>query len=257
MAALRAGSVVLVLLGLVACGGRPGGGPNDVPDDGGAGADAAAKDAAHSDAPASTDGGDPCACPTDVVYRPTLQYGECVPPLQLGCAATACTPGVTDCGQGYSCDEWGAAACCYCQAAVPACILTGPAQGPLPEYLKLASTYGPAQQQQIITIQGFPFYVGALYYLVRFGDSSAWYQLGGTTCSFDVSVPPHAAGMESVWVSQYGGDDPWVLAGFFTFSAGDYPTCVQPGYPCAASNMECCQTSDVPMACTAGRCRRQ
>jgi hypothetical protein len=255
IAAGRLGLVALALLGLVACGGRPGpaGRPSD---DGGATFDAG-RDATALDAPPPGDGGtDPCACPTDVIYRPTYQYGECVPPLQYGCAATECTPGVTDCGAGYTCDEWGAAACCYCQRAVPACVLTGPAPGPLPEYLKLSSVYGPAGAQQTITIQGFPFYVGALYYLVRVGDSGDLYQGGGTTCSFDVTVPPHATGLAPVWVSQYGGGDPWVLAGFFTFSAGDYPTCVQPGNPCSAGTT-CCETPDVPMGCVAGRCRRR
>jgi hypothetical protein len=164
---------------------------------------------------------------------------------------------VTDCGDGYTCEQWGAAACCYCEQAVPACVLTEPTLEPLPEYLKIDPVSGPAQTTQSLTIEGFPFYIGALFYLARVGDSGDLYQGGGTTCSFDVTVPPHAVGMAPVWVSQYGGDDPWVLAGFFTFSEGDYPTtCVQPGYPCISSTA-CCATPDVPMGCAAGRCRRQ
>lgn len=256
---MRGPCLAAVLLGLVACGGRPapGGSPADTPHDAGAGGDAA-RDGAQPDASPGTDGGvDPCACSSDPTYRPTYQFGECVPPLQIGCAARECTPGVTDCGEGYSCEQWGAAACCYCAQAVPACVFTGPAQGPLPEYLKLAAVSGPAGEEQTITIEGFPFYVGALYYLARVGDSSKeLFQEGGTTCSFDVTVPPHPVGMEPIWVSQYGGDEPWVLAGFFTFSLGDYPTCVQPGHPCL-SGTTCCETEDVPMACVAGRCRRR
>jgi hypothetical protein len=260
MPARRPSCVVLVLLGLVACGGRPGPAAppsDDLSRDGGSGPDAASRDAPSSDARPPADGAsDPCACPTELTYRPSYQFGECVPPLLYGCAAPECTPGVTDCGEGYTCDEWGAAACCYCQQAVPACVFTGPAQGPLPEYLKLSAVSGPAEKQQTITIEGYPFYVGALYYLVRVGDSGDLYQGGGTTCSFDVTVPPHGIGMEPVWVSQYGGGDPWVLAGFFTFSAGEYPTCGQPGYPCRAGTT-CCETADVKMGCVAGRCRRQ
>jgi hypothetical protein len=251
------GSLLLVVLGLAACGGRPGARPPfDTARDGGAAADAA-RDAAPGDARPQGDADtDPCACPTDVDLRPTYQFGECVPPLQMGCAATECTPGVTDCGPGYSCEQWGAAACCYCEQAVPACVFTGPAQGPLPEYLKLRQTTGPAATEQTITIEGFPFYVGALGYFVRLGDGKELLQEGGTTCSLDVTLPPHRDGVEPVWVSQYGGGDPWVLAGFFTFSRGDYPTCVQPGYPCGAG-ATCCATAEVPMACVAGRCRRQ
>jgi hypothetical protein len=251
--------LLVTLLAVAACGGRSAPAdrtPADASHDAAAAADAA-RDGARPDSGYPADAGtDPCACPTEVPYRPSYQFGECVPPLQMGCAATECTPGVTDCGAGYTCDEWGAAACCYCAQAVPACLFTGPAQGPLPDYLKINPTSGPAQKQQALTIEGFPFYVGALYYLARVGDSGDLYQGGGTTCSFHVEVPPRPIGMEPVWVSQYGGGDPWVLAGFFTFSTGEYPTCTQPGYPCSATTT-CCETPDVPMGCVAGRCRRR
>jgi len=128
--------------------------------------------------------------------------------------------------------------------------------GPLPEYLKLRQTYGPAFEDQTLTVEGFPFYVGALYYLARVGGSGDLFQEGGTTCSFEVTVPGQGFGTVPVWVSQYGGGEPWVLAGFFTFSGGVFPTCVQPGFPCG-EDQECCESPDVPMGCISGRCRRE
>jgi hypothetical protein len=203
-------------------------------------------------------GADACdLCTSGANDQPAYVFNECTPPLQIGCPATPCEPGVTDCGEGYTCDPWGAAACCWCQQALPACVFTGPAQGPLPEHLKIAPTSGTAGQGVALQIEGFPFYVGALYYLARVGNSGDLYQEGGTTCSFTVTVPGQAEGMVPVWVSQYGGGDPWVLAGFFDWYASGYPeACTQPGYPCAADMGPCCETLEVPMQCTAGRCRQ-
>ena len=205
------------------------------------------------------DGGvDECtACTGGTDPVPAYQFNACTPPLQVGCPAKECTPGSTECGEGYTCDEWGAAACCWCQQAVPACVLTGPAQGPLPQYLKILPTSGQAGQSLTLQIEGFPFYVGALYYLARVGASGDLYQQGGTTCSFTVTVPGQPEGLVPVWVSQYGGGDPWVLAGFFDWYGTGYPeACTQPGFPCSADFGPCCQTQDVPMQCTAGRCRQ-
>ncbi|MBI5542586.1 MAG: hypothetical protein HY901_01760 [Deltaproteobacteria bacterium] len=214
-------------------------------------------DAQAADAQVPADAGfDTCGCPED---RPAYQFGECIPPLKIGCPADECVPGASDCGEGYTCQECGAAACCFCAACRPACVFTGPEQGPLPEYLKLRPTFGAAGVEQKLTVEGFPFYVGALYYLARVGDSGDLHQVDGTTCSFSVTVPGQDVGMVPVWVSQYGGREPWVLAGFFTFSRGDYPTCVQPGFACGSqgSGQECCATEEVPMACIAGRCRHR
>jgi hypothetical protein len=196
-------------------------------------------------------------CSSGTLDEPAYVFNECTPPLEVGCPATLCTPGVTDCGDGYSCSDWGAGACCWCQAAVPACVFTGPAQGPLPEYLKIFQTSGPAYQDVELQIEGFPFYVGALYYLARVGGSGDLMQQGGTTCSFSVSVPGQPDGLVPVWVSQYGGNEPWVLAGFFEWYSGPYAQgCTQPGYPCSAETSACCESADVPMGCVGGRCRR-
>jgi len=206
-----------------------------------------------------TDGGvDECtACTSGTDDQPAYQFNACTPPLEVGCPATECTPGVTDCGEGYTCDEWGAAACCWCAQAVPACVFTGPAQGPLPEYMKIEPTSGPANEELTLRIEGFPFYVGALFYLARVGDSGDLWQGGGTTCSFTVTAAGQPEGMVPVWVSQYGGNEPWVLAGFFDWYASGYAEgCTQPGYPCTPDIGPCCETPDVPMKCIEGRCRR-
>lgn len=223
-------------------------------------ASAEPRDAGHaSDAARPPDAGvDPCNIPCSGLpeERPVYAFSECTPPLQIGCPAKTCTVGSDECGQGSTCQQCGAAACCVCAACVPACVMTGPAMGPLPEYLKITPTFGTAYRDQVITVQGFPFYVGALYYLVRVGDSGDLFQGAGTACGFQVEVPGQGFGIEPVWVSQYGGDEPWVLAGFFTFSGGVLPECVQPGYPCL-EGQPCCETPEVPMACVSGRCRRR
>jgi hypothetical protein len=140
---------------------------------------------------------------------------------------------------------------------VPACVFTELAQGPLPPYLKISPASGPAGQDATLQIEGYPFYVGALFYLVRVGDSDELFQEGGSTCSFSVTVPGRPAGVEPVWVSQYGGGEPWVLAGFFEWLDGGYPAgCGQPGFPCGDDMGPCCESQDVPMACVEGRCRR-
>lgn len=246
-------SLVSFLL-LAACGGRglgaERGSDGSVPDGIAPPVDAVAPRDAVVPRDASVD---PCGCPMD---RPVYQWHPCVPPLEYGCEARLCTPGVTDCGAGYSCEECAAAACCVCAACVPACLFTGPAMEPLPDYLKIFPPYGPAHEEVTFSIEGYPFYVGALYYLARMGDSGDLYEHGGDTCAIHITAPARPPGMFPVWVSQYGGNEPWVLAGFFTFSSGDYPTCVQPGYPCDIDR-PCCETPDVPMICQAGRCQLQ
>jgi hypothetical protein len=225
-------------------------------DDGPAGGDGGAADAQQPSIDARWyDGGpDPCDCPDDL---PVDLFHPCTPPLEMGCVATLCEPGVTDCGEGYTCEECAAAACCYCAACYPACVHTGPAQGPLPEYLKLQTTYGEAGQEQEIIVQGYPFYIGALFYLARVGDLGDLMDTSYPhTCGHGFTAPAQGPGMVPVWVSQYGGNEPWVLAGFFTYSSGVIPSCVQPGFLCGESDT-CCETDDVPMACVGGRCRMQ
>ena len=127
--------------------------------------------------------------------------------------------------------------------------------GPLPEYLKLQRTSGPANEEQIVVVEGYPFYVGALFYLGRVGDSGDLMQdYSEEVCRVGFRALARGPGTVPVWVSQYGGNDPWILAGFFHYVTDEAPHCVQPGYPCDWGPT-CCQTAAVPMACRAGRCQ--
>jgi hypothetical protein len=251
--------IVLVAACSDAAGGEDGGSHDaaidDAASDDGASADGAT-DAGEMDA-GETDAGDtnvdagPCSCPDD---QPVEIFHPCSPPLRVGCIARTCTAGGDECEQGESCLECSAAACCTCSSCVAACMLTGPAMGPLPEYLKLQSSHGPAGQQHEIVVQGYPFYIGALFYLARVGDSGDLMESSyPDTCARAFIAPAHGPGMVPVWVSQYGGAEPWVLSGFYSYTPDTPPACVQPGFPCQAAD-PCCQTADVPMACTGGRC---
>jgi hypothetical protein len=208
---------------------------------------------ADTELDASSDGSGSCDCPAD---RPVTLFHACSPPLESGCAAEPCEPGVTGCGEGFTCEPCAAAACCTCSACVASCVFTGPAQGPLPEYLKLQTTYGPADEEQTIVVEGFPFYVGALFYLARVGDSGDLMEAGYPgSCARAFTAPARGPSTVPVWISQYGGDEPWVLAGFFSYVTGAVESCVQPGLSCSGNQL-CCETAEVPMVCEAGRCRR-
>lgn len=104
--------------------------------------------------------------------------------------------------------------------------------GPIPaDSLRIAPTQGNAGASNDIAILGFAWYIGALGYGVRVGDEVVVEFGGGSDCSFALTAPPRPPGRVPVWVSQYGAGD-WVLAGFFTYSAGDNDQCTQPGFPC-------------------------
>lgn len=217
------------------------------------------------DASSQVDAGDSwCSCPDGPnpgEEDPVLIYHECVPPLQHGCIATTCTPDQEgQCGEGYSCLECAAAACCICAACVPACVFTDPTQGPIPEYLKLTPTRGTLGEDSRVMIQGFPFYIGALGYDVRLGlEGEPLWSMNSGVCSLEVQVPSRQQeGVTSVWVSSYGFSDPWTLAGFFFWQEDPYEWegCVQPGFPCGGQGL-CCETPDVPMRCHQGRCVHQ
>lgn len=244
----------------------PSGGLPDA-SDAGLGRDAAPLDAAPLDAEGFdadlpdadlADGGDdPCPCDlSDPTRGPVYTFGACIPPLEHGCLARTCELGADDCGEGYSCEPCAAAACCACSACRPACLRTQGPPGPLPELLKLRSTFGRPGTEQEITVEGAPFYIGALYYTLRVGDSDPTPESGSPgRCQLTFRAPARPPGMEPIWVSQYGGREPWVLAGFFRFG-GEPPTCVQPGFQCEDAR-GCCETAAVPMTCTAGRCRQR
>ena len=244
--------VLLLLVAAAACGGRGVGSSGD-PDAGGA-VDGAVPDAvAAPDAAAGPDAtvGD-CECPTGQVYR----HHPCLATLDLGCG-DPCDPGGTDCAEGWTCDPCGASTSCATFDCQPTCVFTGPAMGPVPEPLRIWPTSGAAGETTEVLVMGFPWYVGALWYGVRVDDETVDnLSDAAEDCSFSFTAPARPPGRVAVLVSQYGGGEPWVLAGFFTYSAGDIDDCVQPGYACGVGDT-CCSTSAVPVTCHANRCERQ
>lgn len=238
------------------CGGRSMGNPQNPRDgsiDAAALGDATTRlDAVVSDRQVDPDGGDYCTCTDDQVFR----RHDCIPPLEQGCG-DSCDPMLDDCGEGFTCDPCAASSSCDLKDCRPACVFTGPAMGPLPEYLQISPTFGGANVSNQISITGFPFYIGALWYDVRLGDEIVTQHVTiGGVCEMLLDAPPLPAGLHPVWVSQYGGGEPWVLAGFFLASLGDLWDCVQPGFWCGPEE-ECCTTDLVPITCQQGRCRGQ
>lgn len=236
---------------------------------GGTGEDAAvaqrdstvADDGVVADASPNTDGGYYwCSCPDGPdpgPEDPVLSFHPCVPPMQFGCKAMLCDPDQREeCPEGHTCEECAAAACCICAACVSACLFTRPTQGPLPEYLKLSHTRGAVGDPSTVSIEGFPFYIGALGYSVRLGLSGPELRnVNGGLCSMEVEMDGREEGVAPVWVSSYGFYEPRILAGFFFWlhNPDEWEECIQPGYPCA-ENTPCCETDDVPMKCESGRC---
>jgi len=167
--------------------------------------------AADADAVVEPDAADPCSCSPDspVTDHPVKMFHPCTPPLEIGCEDTPCEPGVTDCGEGFTCETCSLSACCVCEQCFPSCVFTGPAMGPLPEYLKLQRTSGPANEEQIVVVEGYPFYVGALFYLGRVGDSGDLMQdYSEEVCRVGFRALARGPGTVPVWVSQDGGNDP-------------------------------------------------
>jgi hypothetical protein len=190
-----------------------------------------------------------CECAPGLVYR----RHECVPTREIGCGET-CTPGETDCGQLHTCEPCAATSTCATKDCRATCLFTGPVQGPIaPGVLRIVPTGGVAGEETIITIEGFPFYVGALMYGARMGDIMLYEAGSYGPCSFTVVAPGLPAGVMPVHVSQYGPTEPWVLAGFFAYGSGEGLACAQPGEPCAAS-ADCCSLPEAPTSCAAGRC---
>ena len=126
----------------------------------------------------------------------------------------------------------------------------------VPEYLKLRETFGPAYLARELRVEGFAFYIGALVpaWLVRVGESEfIGDEVGAGPCSLRADVPAQPPGLLPVWVSQYGGVEPYTLAGFFHYGVTS-PDCIQPGYPCS-DELPCCATDEVTLSCREGRCR--
>jgi hypothetical protein len=188
-----------------------------------------------------------------------LLISRCVSTDKLFTCASPCAS-VPCLGPGAKCDPWGGTPCCYCAAAVPACVpvaTTGLMIGPL----RISPVDGPAGQKVTLTISGAPFYIGALWYSVRMGNETVmWSGGGGDECSLSATFTPPKPGIYPVEVSQYGGKDPWVLAGFYTASGGVAPMpSIQPGYWCSMypqpGDPPCQAAPPWACGCFSGRCR--
>ncbi len=132
---------------------------------------------------------------------------------------------------------------------------TGPIQGPLRFY----PTIGVAGQQVTITVQGTPFYIGALFYNLRMGSETKMQEPASKPCAIAGTFTPPNPGLYVVEVSQYGGGPPWVLAGFYTASGASIPPpTIQPGDFCkvnpAPGDPACASAPPYACGCVAGRC---
>jgi len=210
----------------------------------------AAPDAPLSDAPGpDVADASSCICPAGQVFRDH----QCVSALEVGCTEP-CDPGSDDCLDGQTCDPCAAASSCSDDDCQPACVWSELSMGPVPEPLRIRPTVGPAGAETEIEVYGYPFHIGALFYVMRI-DGQETSEIGHGSCALKYMTSAHPPGMHAVWLSQYGGNEPYVLAGFYTYSSGDIPSCVQPGLFCQSA-ADCCQTPEVPMTCSGGRCVR-
>jgi hypothetical protein len=197
----------------------------------------------------------PCGCKPGEVWR----SHSCLPTTLIGCGPGCDPTNPTSCPANWTCDQWGALACCHCAAAVPACIpkASGPT-GPLTGPLRITPTSGIAGQPVKIVVEGAPFYIGALFYMLRMAGEEKM-DVGMKECSVAATFTPSSPGLYAVEVSQYGGQPPWVLAGFYLASGGSIPPpSIQPGYPCkspaAPGDPACAQAPPYTCQCLSGRC---
>jgi hypothetical protein len=158
---------------------------------------------------------------------------------------------------GRRCDECAASGRCGEELCQPACVVdeAAPGLGMGQGDLRISPTRIDPGQQVWVHVMGMPLYVGALWYGVRVGSTSE-HSLQGVMssglCDQAFETDSLAQGVYPVWVSQYGGGDPWVLAGFLGASS-DPLSCTQPGYSCSAA-AECCEDPGAPVDCVGGRC---
>lgn len=195
-------------------------------------------------------------CKKDEVHL----ISACVATDKLFTCAKACDPSAPSpcASSSESCESWGGTPCCFCSAAVPACVpkpTTGPIQGPL----RFSPTSGVAGQKVTITVQGAPFYVGALFYNLRMGSETKMEEGASKPCAIAATFTPPSPGLHVVEVSQYGGGPPWVLAGFYTASGGSIPQpMIQPGDFCkvnpAPGDPACASAPPYSCSCVSGRC---
>lgn len=200
---------------------------------------------------------EPCPCALTQVWL----SGPCVPTLELGCGAPCDAADPDVCAAERRCDSCAAASSCVsndCRAACVPRATTRSLSGPL----RISPTHGVAGVPVPISIHGADYYVGALFYefrVRRAGDVSPATDLvapGGGFCTIDLTLLLDRPGLYTIEVSEYGGgDNGWVLAGFYTATAGSIPQpTVQPGYPCDAGDV-CAWGPGYSCKCIEGRCR--
>ena len=216
-----------------------------------AAADAPPLDRATADRGKAIPDGGSCYC------APTQgwQRGSCVATTALYTCAPRCTPGVaTTCPAGQTCDTCAAAPSCIGSSCVPVCV-PAPSSATMTGPLRISPVSGVAGSQTRLTVEGWPFRVGALFNSVRFSRAQTTMGISVTRpCAIQALFTPAKPGLYTVEVSQYGGGPPWVLAGFFTASGGVAPPrTVQPGLPCTATSV-CAQGGGYTCSCTGGRC---
>ena len=209
--------------------------------------DQALPDRGRADAGRKPDLG--CRCPPGKVWL----RGPCVATSALGTCAPSCKIGdPAACVKGWRCDQWAATTFCYSAAALPACV-RGPAMGFAAGTLRISPQSGVAGAPAQVSIEGGEYYIGALHWMVAFGDKLVQPSSKSGGCSLRVSFTPPKPGVYPVTVG-YGGAKQ-ALAGFFTASGGVAPPkWIQPGYPCTADD-QCASASPYKCGCQAGRCR--
>ena len=175
-------------------------------------------------------------------------HHPCVPTLELGCNEPC--DGTCD-DPNYICDPCGASSTASTPDCQPACVLAYAPHAPVVEPLRISPTIGMADTEQEISIQGTPFYIGALGHNIRFDDQVLPWPYGGSFCTATVTLPSKPTGVYPVYVSQYSGGESWVLAGFY--HSGMTAQCQQPGAICSTGDT-CCSTSTALTSCQSGYC---
>ena len=210
----------------------------DVTEDDISAALADAMDGAASDA-----GQAPCQCPTGQA----LADGACVATTALGCAPV-CTPGgcvqaqVCDPLAGTSCGGGGPAAVCVQSLAMKF----------QPGALRVQPTAVAVGAKVTVTVEGGPFYIGALWWVIRIGAFESGPAEGAkVNCQLNTPWTAKEAGVFAVEAS-YGSSGPnATLAGFIT--VGGAGGGVQPGYSCQTSS-DCLSGGGWSCGCASGVC---
>lgn len=198
---------------------------------------------------------EPCGCKPGQVWLD----GPCVPTLELGCGLPCDIDSMPGCGPDRICDGNAATSYCLSDDRRAACVPAA-TTGPLPGPLRISPTEGVAGEKQLLYVQGANFYVGALFYEVRMLRGAevidVEIDISAISCSLVVYGTFDRPGIYTVQVSEYGGGERgWVLAGFYTATAGSMPEeTIQPGFRCGEGDV-CGWGPGYSCGCVDGRCR--